>query len=270
MHSLKGDGTLPDIVKHNAMADRVLENLDEEIAGSIDRKIFHFSVMGPDPYIYYRFYALPLRHGISRRADIMHGQCTQEFLMELAQRSESQEMFSFLAGFLCHFALDSTTHPFINAQAQDRDDMHAAIERRLDVLELKRQGRQLREIMKLFMPFPDLPEVQEVMKKVYGWDDRYYRISYRHMRWFHFIAKDQHGLLERLLRRMPGKLASVSYRTHMADGLDLAPFDALEEEAVRLGTVLVTEAWKFRAGETDAGSLRERIGTKTYHGRSAT
>ena len=30
MHSLKGEGTLPDIVKHNAMADRVLENLDDK------------------------------------------------------------------------------------------------------------------------------------------------------------------------------------------------------------------------------------------------
>ncbi len=176
-------------------------------------------------------------------------------------------MFSFLAGFLCHFALDSTSHPFICSCADDRDDLHAAIERRLDRMELERQGKQPRDIMRLFAPYPDLPGVREAMKNVYGWDDRYYRISYRHMKWFHWIAKDQHGLLEGILRKKAGKLSAVSYRTRRADQFDLSPFAPLEEEAVIFGAELITAAWRFCRHEINEDMFRETIGTRSYHGR---
>ena len=60
--------------------------------------------------------------------------------------------------------------------------MHTAIEHRLDVMELERQGKQRRDLMNLFTQYRELPEVREAMKAVYGWDDNCYETGYRHMK----------------------------------------------------------------------------------------
>ncbi len=257
---------MPDIVAHNALGDKVLARLPEEVAQSIDRDIFRFSIMGPDPYIFYRFFAPHFRHGVNQRSHTMHRTKTAEFLMELAKHSQSMEMFSFLAGFLCHFALDSTTHPYIYGTAEYRSDMHTAIEHRLDVLELERQGKERRELMKLFSSFPDLPEARDAMKTVYGWDDDCFRTGYRHMKLYHWIVKDQHGLLNALCGRAKGDRKAISYRNHLCDGMDLSPFDALADQAVDFGTELVTAAYEYRAGKISGEELRSMIGSRNYAG----
>ena len=257
---------MPDIVVHNAMGDRVLQGLEREIAEGIDREIFRFAVMGPDPYIFYRFFALLLRRGVNRRSTVMHETKTGRFLMELAGRSRKKAVFSFLAGFLCHYAMDSTAHPWINQASEHRSDLHTALEHRLDNLELERQGRQRREIMRLFTRFPELPEVQEAMKTVYGWDDHCFATAYRHMKWYHWIIKDQHGWLHFLLHHIPGGLSAISYQTKRADSIDTSPFPALQEEAVRMGIRLITAAWQYRMEQISEAELREAIGNRSYSG----
>lgn len=259
---------MPDIVVHNAMGDRVLQRLDHSIAADIDRDIFRVAVMGPDPFMYYRFFAPHFRHGIHRRSSTMHMKKPQQFLMELAKRSSSREMFSYFAGFLCHYALDSTVHPFINKMSGHRGYMHIAIERRMDAAELKRQGKQRKEIMQLFTKSPDLTEAQKAMQAVYGWDDDFYSIGYRYMKLYHLIAKDQHGVLRWLLRPFK-KLSAVPFDTKRADHLDLRPLDALVEDAVEMGTQLVSAAYRFREGGISAEELQELIGRRNYAGGEA-
>lgn len=257
---------MPDIVVHNAMGDKVLGRLDTEISSFIDRDIFGVSVMGPDPFIFYRFFVPHFRHGVNKRSHTMHRTKPGEYLMELAKRSQSREMFSYLTGFLCHYAMDSTSHPFIYETAEYRSDMHTAIEHRLDVLELERQGKQRRDLMSLFTQYQELPEVHEAMKAVYGWDDDCYATGYRHMKLYHWIVKDQHGVLNKLLHRVPGLLSTISYQTRKADHLDLSPFDGLMAEAVDMGIRLVTAAYEYRSGAISESELREVIGNRSYAG----
>ena len=60
---------MPDIAIHNAMGDAVLIRLPVEITAAIDYEIFRFAVMGPDPYLVYRFF-LPgrFRRGCTKEA----------------------------------------------------------------------------------------------------------------------------------------------------------------------------------------------------------
>ena len=257
---------MPDIVVHNQMGDRVIERLGTEISSIIVPEVFHFAVMGPDPYIFYRFFAPPLRHGVNKRSTTMHHTKCCEFLMTLLKRSQSVEMFSFTAGFLCHFAMDSLSHPFIYSLADYKGDMHTAIEHRLDVIELKRQGKELRDIMDLFTPFPDLPDVKDAMREVYGWDDDTYRIGHKHMKLYHWIIKDQLGVLTRLVGWLGGMFAAVSYRTKMADEIDLNPFVELEDRAVEFGVELIENAYRFRAGILSEADMRKVIGNRNYAG----
>lgn len=251
------------------MGEKVLRKLGLEISSFIAPDIFHFSVMGPDPYIFYRFFAPIFRHDINKRSTTMHRTKCGEFLMALAKRSQSREMFSYTAGFLCHYAMDSISHPFIYGLAENKSGMHTAIEHRLDVIELERQGKQRSDIMGLFTAFPDLPEVKVAMKEVYGWDDNAYKIGHRHMKLFHWIIKDQHGFLNGLVGWLGGRFATISYRTKKADLLDLTHFAELEEQAVEFGVKLITALYMFRNSEIAESELQEIIGNRSYAGGKA-
>ena len=75
---------MPDLVVHNAMGDRVLARLPEEIRDEIDSNAFHVGVLGPDPFFFYRFFALPFTHGVDKRGKTMHHKRCGAFLMQLA------------------------------------------------------------------------------------------------------------------------------------------------------------------------------------------
>lgn len=261
---------MPDIVAHNSMGDKVMSRLPQEISSTIDRNIFRFSVMGPDPYIFYRFFLRRLRHGVNKRSHTMHRTDSKKFLLELAKRNKTTEMFSFLAGFLCHFALDSTSHPYIFGKGEYKSNMHTAIEHKLDVIELEKQGKQRRDLMKLFVMFPDLPEVREAMKYVYGWDDDYYKTGYRHMKLYHWFVKDQSGILNAVLGKRKGNFGAISYRNHLCDDMDLSPFVELEKKAVKFGVEIITAAYKFRAGEINEEEFGALIGDRNYPGEVMT
>ena len=239
---------MPDMTVHNSMGDMVLKKLPREIAEQIDSDAFHVGTLGPDPYFFYRFFALPFTHGVDGRGKIMHHRRCGAFLMQLAREcgvcggavagngaaaftdAHARRAFSYFAGFLCHYALDSTVHPFVNAIAARRPGIHTVVERKLERIELKRQGKQPKDIMKLFRKFPDLPEIRRAMKAVYGWDDDLFRTGYRHMKAFHWIIKDQHGWLAKLVGGKPVAMI-VSPAAALANALkaqNLTP-EALEE-----------------------------------------
>ncbi len=257
---------MPDIVMHNRMGELVLEKLSPEIREILDRNIFLFAGNGPDPYSFYRFFVPFLRHERNLRIVTMHKSKVSEFLLELSDLSERAEMFSFTAGFLCHFALDSTTHPYINKLANKGPGMHTAIEHRLDLIELEREGKQRKDILKLFPPYPDLEEFSFALKKVFGWEDNYFKAGYRHMKLYYLIVSDQSGLLNLLLKDRSGKLPALSYRSKLCDGMDFRGFDELVPKAVDFGVNLVTKAFEYRNGSASREELEQLIGNNNYSG----
>ena len=260
---------MPDVVLHNTVGEKAVNLLSSEIKELIIPEVFRLGVLGPDPYILYRFFMPRFRNGINRRSGVMHRTKTGEFLMELARNSQSKEAFSYLSGFLCHYALDSTAHPLVYDLQGDKGYMHMAIEHKLDVIELNKQGKQLRDIIKYFPKYTDLPVAKKAMKKVYGWDDDYYKIGYRHTRILFWIIKDQHGILNFLLGWKRWKFAALSFRTKLCDNMDLSGFEAIETEAIELAARLITAAYEYRSGNIDENALRDIIGNRSYAGGQA-
>ena len=244
---------MPDMTVHNAMGDRVLAKLPEEISARICSDEFHVGVLGPDPFFFYRFFALPFTNGVDLRGKTMHHKKCGAFLMtfarmiqdeqvqtnhsimtELAATAKDDKAFSYFCGFLCHYALDSTAHPYINALAAKRPGMHTAVERKLERIELRRQGKQPKDIMRLFRPFPDVPEIRRAMHAVYGWDDDLFRTGYKHMKIFHWIIKDQHGWLAKLVGGKPAKMVALPDKmTALPDKMTAQPADSQRAFSVR-------------------------------------
>jgi hypothetical protein len=273
------EDAMSDIIIHNRMGRSVYKKLPAGLASRIDREIYRVGLLGPDPLAAYRFYAMPLRHGVHKWMSIMHEEKTADFLVEMTRAADTKEMFSYLAGFLCHYALDTTVHPYIDKLADNTGYMHVAIEHKLDLMELEKMGMDLRDrpITRGFYP-PFLPasmqsDLDAVFKKVYGWDNVYrmLKASYLHHKMFYYLAEDPHGLVNRAFGNAPremicGRLVTISYRSHLCDGMTFDDFDRLRKKAVHKAVRLIEAADSFRKGTLSEAALRDVIGHTDYSG----
>ena len=270
---------MPGIVSHREMGRAVYNELPSNITGEIIDDIFNMALFASDPYSFYRFLAFPFKHGINRRSSVMHAEHTADFLVELAKRSRNnKEMFSYLAGYLCHYALDSDAHPYINARSGDIGGMHMAIEDRLDVITLEKLGKTLsqrpitREYFPPFIPRSMRKDLNRITKKLYGWDDHWEKlsVSYRNMKQFTFLAEDPAGVLAvtvgKFKKPFDGKLVAMSYRGHLCDNMEFDEYDGLVEKAVSDAKRYIKAAYAYREGNISQKEFRRILGNRDYSG----
>ncbi len=248
---------MPDIAVHTKFGAEVLERIRVDV----DRDIYNFGLLGPDPYLFYRFYVPPFRNRVNRYSSVMHREHTGDFLTELARRAkDSREVFSYLCGFLCHYALDSATHPYINRMAHNSSTMHLAVEHRLDVL----SGENIR--IPPFLPASLREDVGGAITKIYGWDDAWEKLreGRRDMAPFYRMVTDESGRLDRFAAKTHTKLKLVSYRSKALDGMDLSGFLPLYQGALDDAVRMIEAARQFVCGDTDEAGLRKILGSRSY------
>ena len=248
---------MPDIVVHAAMGERVYAAQGQ----GLDRDIFAFGLLGPDPYLFYRFYVPPFRHRANRYSSVMHRQRTGDFLLALARRARGDgDVLAWLAGFVCHYALDAGTHPFIIDRANGDHARHMAIEHRLD----REFGGQVR--IPPFLPERMRSAVGGAIREIYGWDDAWEKLKQGHadMTPFYKLALDEHGALNTLFGWMGGAPAMLSYKSTACDDVDLTGFMPLYEQAVVQGIEYVKAARAYAVGEMDEAALKAIIGSRSY------
>lgn len=151
---------MPALITHDTFGTEVYATLYEWIGGNKDNaEAFLLGNQGPDPL----FYSVgdPRLMAVHKLGSIMHHKKPAELLVAFKQSitelpEEDRAIGrAYALGFLCHYELDSTTHPFIYAQQwaicdagepgltrEDGSDVHAAIESELDelVLTIKRRA----------------------------------------------------------------------------------------------------------------------------------
>lgn len=149
---------MPALITHNAFGQDVLYDLRELIGNDhASRQAFLLGNQGPDPL----FFAVidPIAHPHSQLGTTMHAERPSELLVafrrsvEVLPPEEHAIARAYFYGFLCHYLLDSSMHPFIYTQEYalcdagvddlsraDGFEVHALIESELDemVLYVKR------------------------------------------------------------------------------------------------------------------------------------
>ena len=268
---------MPDIVVHNSMGEDVFDNLRNEISSHINCDIFRFGVMAPDVYYYYRYFALPLRHGLNRRSSIIHNIRTGDLFVALAKRAKSWEVFSLLSGVLCHYALDGSVHPYVHELEQISGWSHTEIEKKLDQLELLKQGKRISErpiskgLLPKYLPESMRADVNAVFKEVYGWDNTWklLRTSYRHMKQFAWIIEDPLGILcsvinKEPIKRLHPKFSGLSYQGNYPDNIDLSWFPNVKDKAVKEAVTYIDYCYEFVNHRIAEVELRKVIGNRSY------
>ena len=287
---------MPDVAVHAAFGREVLASLPEEIREYLLPDPYTFALFGPDPWFMYKPWHR--REGRGRR---MHtgkpGLFLSSLLRQAGNSDARREMFSYLSGFLCHYALDSTTHPYIIYVTADRyvfPRSHMSLEHALDAFEIRRGGYEAEKhpVTKHYYPLVRLPEslrpdLDAVFEEVYGWKNcwkalnrscRRYRLCYR-------FLENPRGLAARLARLTKRDvLCSMAYSESQFLSADPEntehrvwkhPFDPslsfsdsfpeLREKARQFAVQLITAAFRLlQYGEGTLESVSALIGNNSY------
>ncbi|EOD00315.1 zinc dependent phospholipase C family protein [Caldisalinibacter kiritimatiensis] len=116
---------MPDIWTHIICGEEVLNSLHDSKWKEIlikNKKLFNLGCQGPDIFLYNDFWPwIKEKRGV-KFGSLLHEEKTGEFFIKgfnyLKHNIEKQKgfqlLFTYLAGFVCHFGLDRVAHPYIH------------------------------------------------------------------------------------------------------------------------------------------------------------
>lgn len=287
---------MPDVVIHAAFGREVRDSLAPDIRSRLADAPFSFALLGPDIWFTYQLWKR--REG---RGRWMHTTVPGAFLAALADRAKSSsardDLFSYLAGFLCHYAMDSTAHPYIIYMTEEvyhYPRCHLSFERSLDVLELRRASRwgQAHPVTRDYYPAAPLPEsiredIDAVYESVYGWKNCWKLLnrSSRRFRLFYRIMENPKGWYSRLARLIGSpamksftyseshfndtdveNLAKKEWRHSHDAGLSFtSSFPEMRKEARKMAVRLITAAYRYvYLSDMSREDLTDAIGNRSY------
>lgn len=126
---------MPTTYAHYKFGREVLRALPGPLKNSIEknRELFDIGLHGPDILFYYR---VVMKNHVNRLGYAMHDQNADEFFARAAKvlqnASDKSAARAYLYGFICHFALDSECHNYIEKMIQVSGLTHSEIEMEFD------------------------------------------------------------------------------------------------------------------------------------------
>ena len=125
----KKDNNMPGFITHSLFARDVFENLNYDgLQNDISDRmpLFYLGAQGPDIFFYYKAVPWVKYDGVEKLGFIMHDSKTGDFFVEsltyirnLKKKDHEKylDLLVYITGYLCHFALDLTAHPYIHYTA---------------------------------------------------------------------------------------------------------------------------------------------------------
>ena len=113
---------MADIYTHILVADKILENLDDDLKGSLKdhKNVFFLGAQGPDIFFYHRIFPWYKKSKLKRIGDQVHSEKVNDFFMSGLKHIESMPasdhkriLKAYFLGFMTHYAVDIHTHPYI-------------------------------------------------------------------------------------------------------------------------------------------------------------
>ena len=134
---------MPSTYAHRRFGADVLMQLPRELREKITpyRPLYDMGLHGPDLMFYYR--ALQ-SNPVNRLGNAMHEQPGRVFFTRargvVNTARNKNAALAYALGFVCHFALDSTCHPFVEQFTRESGVTHCEIETEFDNMLLRRDG----------------------------------------------------------------------------------------------------------------------------------
>ncbi len=108
---------MPEGFTHVTLAKQAAEHAGWVI---LDQAAFAAGANGPDSFFAFEAWksAPDRRYDLAGLGNRMHCERTGAFLRALCKEAKSQSQLDYFMGFLAHYAIDTTVHPFVNAVTQ--------------------------------------------------------------------------------------------------------------------------------------------------------
>lgn len=169
---------MPACLTHYFFAKNILASLPNKT--DIDECAFFWGAQGPD-FLFCRNF-IPWRKDktISAYGSRLHEtkpSATLNSMREFLKHNDNAAYRSYVLGFVCHYSLDCTAHPYINAlsaqlskvrENETKSTMHGEIEGSLDTIVLRSETGKLPSEISLGKMFPKNEAVQRRIAKLYS------------------------------------------------------------------------------------------------------
>ena len=174
---------MPSTYAHRRFGADVLTQLPKDLRAKIMayRPLYDMGLHGPDLLFYYK--ALQ-SNPVNRLGNAMHEQPGRVFFTRAegvvnASRNKNAAL-AYALGFICHFALDSTCHPYVEQYVRESGVSHCEIETEFDNALMREDGldpmtfftaghiRPNREFAKIVAPFYEDITVNETYEAMRG------------------------------------------------------------------------------------------------------
>lgn len=168
---------MPACLTHYLFAQSVLNSLPEK--DTLDKTAYFWGAQGPDFLFCHRHFSREKGKSLKPYGNKLHKEkpsLTLGAMRDFLKRHGDISYRSYVLGLLCHYSLDSTAHPYINALAdklveerphENRTTMHGEIEAALDAVMLRRETGKLPSEVPLGKMFPKNEPVQRRIAKLY-------------------------------------------------------------------------------------------------------
>lgn len=184
---------MPAFATHYAFANCCFDKIQQHRTFAIDKNAFMIGTQGPDIFFFHRILPLMMPGHSMRKAGSALHRANPGALFDVAAKhiktcKEKEIAYSYFYGFILHYALDRTCHPFIYAQQHRLQNqlpqvkpftLHNEIELALDTYMLDKilQEKQPATFHTELTFFPNERLLQEVeacvqtlLKDVCGWN----------------------------------------------------------------------------------------------------
>lgn len=148
---------MPSTYAHRRFGAQAAARLPEELRGIVSRHraLYDIGLHGPDILFYYH----ALRSNpISARGGAMHDQPGSAFFAAargpLREAEDQEAALAYLLGFICHFALDSTCHPYVEKYTREQGITHCEIETEFDNQLMREDGLDPLRFLRLDISAP--------------------------------------------------------------------------------------------------------------------
>ncbi len=134
---------MPAIYAHEKFGTLVKEQLPIGIQNVINQypNSYRIGLQGPDYLFFYRSFC---KNKLTRKGVYLHHHDIYPFFIHalsvIKKYGTNSSQYSYILGFICHFASDNACHPFVRSYMKTTDCGHAEIEGDLDQLILTDDG----------------------------------------------------------------------------------------------------------------------------------
>ncbi len=169
---------MPACITHHLFAHNVLQDLSEK--SDMDLPAYYWGAQGPDFLFCHRYFPWMKGRSLKAYGNDLHSaakpSATLNAMRSFLEHHDEKTYRSYIYGFICHYALDSTAHPYVNALAEalqkERANetvgtMHGEIESALDAIVLRHETGKLPSEVPLGKMFPKSEPVQRRIAKLY-------------------------------------------------------------------------------------------------------